>query len=87
VALAPLACALAAGVKRYLPSEFGCDLLQPRVRPMPVYKYKVAAEEQLKTLAAEGKITYTSVYNSSFQCSQEAGLVTAGRKPDGNAPT
>lgn len=58
--------ALAAGVKRFIPSEFGSNLDIPSVRALPLFGAKVAIQEKLKALAAEDKITYTFVYNSVF---------------------
>ncbi|KAL4913613.1 hypothetical protein BDW62DRAFT_192170 [Aspergillus aurantiobrunneus] len=58
--------AVAAKVARFLPSEFGSDLDNPINRAAPVYGPKVVAQELLKGLAAEGKITYTFVYNGAF---------------------
>ncbi|KAL4938647.1 hypothetical protein BDV06DRAFT_200482 [Aspergillus oleicola] len=56
----------AAGVSRFLPSEFGSDLDNAINRPAPAYAPKIAAQELLKELAGEGKITYTIVYNGAF---------------------
>jgi hypothetical protein len=58
--------AVAAGVKRFLPSEFGADLHNPLNRAAPVYADKIKVQELLSSLAAEGKITYTVVYNGVF---------------------
>ncbi|KAL2842002.1 hypothetical protein BJX68DRAFT_270942 [Aspergillus pseudodeflectus] len=58
--------AVAANVSRFLPSEFGSDLDNILNRGYPVYSTKVAAQELLKELAAEGKISYTIVYNGAF---------------------
>ncbi|KAF9770232.1 hypothetical protein IL306_012247 [Fusarium sp. DS 682] len=58
--------AVAAGVKRFLPSEFGSNLAIPSVRSLPVFVTKVAIEDKLIALANEGKISYTFVYNSAF---------------------
>ncbi|OGE47782.1 hypothetical protein PENARI_c037G05249 [Penicillium arizonense] len=58
--------AVAAGVKRFLPSEFGSDLHNPLNRAAPVYADKIKVQELLSSLAAEGKITYTVVYNGMF---------------------
>ncbi|RSM02889.1 hypothetical protein CEP52_007707 [Fusarium oligoseptatum] len=58
--------AVAAGVKRFIPSEFGSNLDIPSVRALPLFGAKVAVQEKLKALAAEGKISYTFVYNSVF---------------------
>lgn len=58
--------AVASGVKRFLPSEFGSNLAIPSVRKLPVFKTKVDIEDKLTALASEGKISYTFVYNSAF---------------------
>ncbi|KIA75803.1 CipA-like oxidoreductase [Aspergillus ustus] len=58
--------AVRAGVARFLPSEFGSDLDNAINRAAPVYKPKVDAQELLKTLAAEGKLSYTVVYTGAF---------------------
>ncbi|OBS29440.1 hypothetical protein FPOA_03376 [Fusarium poae] len=58
--------AVAAGVKRFLPSEFGSNLVVPSVRKLPVFGTKVAIEDKLIELAKQGKITYTFVYNGAF---------------------
>jgi putative NADH-flavin reductase len=54
---------IAAGVKRYIPSEFGTNNLDPRARSMvPVYDAKGAALEYLQKKAKEsqGRLTWTS---------------------------
>ncbi|KAF5021798.1 hypothetical protein F66182_6173 [Fusarium sp. NRRL 66182] len=58
--------AVAAGVKRFLPSEFGSNLAVPSVRKYPTFGAKVAIEEKLMALASQGKISYTFVFNSMF---------------------
>ncbi|KAJ4267548.1 hypothetical protein NW762_003655 [Fusarium torreyae] len=58
--------AIAAGVQRFLPSEFGSNLIIPSVRNLPVFRTKVIIEDKLIALANEGKISYTFVYNSAF---------------------
>lgn len=58
--------AIAAGVKRFIPSEFGSDTTNPKARALPVYRDKVAAEDYLENKASEGVITYTLVYNGAF---------------------
>lgn len=58
--------AVAAGVKRFLPSEFGSDLHNPLNRAAPVYADKIEVQELLSSLATEGKITYTVVFNGMF---------------------
>ncbi|KAL5610804.1 hypothetical protein FOBRF1_006921 [Fusarium oxysporum] len=58
--------AVAAGVQRFIPSEFGSNLHIPSVRKLPIYGAKVAVQHKLIGLAKEGKISYTFVYNSVF---------------------
>ncbi|KAJ0418835.1 hypothetical protein BJY00DRAFT_174000 [Aspergillus carlsbadensis] len=58
--------AVTAKVARFLPSEFGSDLDNALNRAAPVYRPKVEAQELLKTLAAEGKLSYTIVYTGAF---------------------
>ncbi|KAF4966104.1 hypothetical protein FSARC_6155 [Fusarium sarcochroum] len=58
--------AVAAGVQRFLPSEFGSNLIIPSVRNLPVFRTKVIIEDKLIALSNEGKISYTFVYNSAF---------------------
>ncbi|KAI8675968.1 NAD(P)-bd-dom domain-containing protein [Fusarium keratoplasticum] len=56
--------AVAAGVKRFIPSEFGADLQNPKIRAFPTYRTKVQTEEYLEKLAKENELTYTYIYNS-----------------------
>ncbi|GFF59310.1 hypothetical protein IFM46972_11348 [Aspergillus udagawae] len=58
--------AVAAGVPRFLPSEFGGDLDNPINREAPTFAAKVEAQGLLKSLAVKGKITYTVVYTGAF---------------------
>jgi hypothetical protein len=59
--------AIAAGVKRYLPSEFGSDLGNPKVAALPVFGYKVATQKHLEeAIAAKPGMTYTTVVNGPF---------------------
>ena len=58
--------AIAAGVKRFIPSSFGSNLDSPKARALPVFKYKVETQEYLKEKAKAGEITYTEVYNAAF---------------------
>lgn len=44
--------AIAAGVKRILPSEFGCDL--SKAGGLPVFGYKIATRKHLESKVAEG---------------------------------
>lgn len=56
-----------AGVKRFIPSEFGSDLTNDHVKTFPSFGFKVKAQEQLKA-AAEKKpdFTYTLIFNGPF---------------------
>jgi hypothetical protein len=59
--------AFQAKVKRFIPSEFGCDTVAPRVAALPVYKDKVAVRTRLAELAATSPdFTWTSVHNNAF---------------------
>lgn len=58
--------AVKAGVKRIIPSEFGCDLFNPKVRELPVFTGKVEIEKYLAELAEKGLVSYTLVFNGLF---------------------
>lgn len=55
-----------AGVKRFIPSEFGSNLEVPEVRALPVYRDKVAIHDLLAAKAKETQLTYTMVQNNAF---------------------
>ena len=55
--------AVKAGVKRVIPTEYGCDLHNELTRKLPVYAGKVQIEEYLEQLAVKGSISYTLVFN------------------------
>ncbi|KAF7595295.1 hypothetical protein BBP40_006544 [Aspergillus hancockii] len=57
---------VAAGVKRFLPSEFGSDTTNPLASKLPVYANKVAVQERLKKVAAESDLSYTLVITGAF---------------------
>jgi uncharacterized protein YbjT (DUF2867 family) len=58
--------AVAAGVKRFLPSEYGCDLENTNTRAIPIFAGKVAVEEYLQEKAKTTELTYTFLYTSAF---------------------
>lgn len=61
--------AVAAGVKRFIPSEFGANNLDPRARNLvPVYDIKGAMLEYLiaASKATNGKLTWTSISCGSW---------------------
>jgi uncharacterized protein YbjT (DUF2867 family) len=58
--------AIEAGVKRFIPSEFGADTFNEKSAKLPVYKGKVAIQDQLKKAAAAGKIEWTAILGGPF---------------------
>jgi uncharacterized protein YbjT (DUF2867 family) len=58
--------AIAAGVSRFVPSEYGCALGQPNARKLFVFRYKVDVEEYLFERAKSSDLTYTLVWNNAF---------------------
>jgi len=58
---------VAAGVKRFIPSEFGCDLDNPQVAKLPIFGYKVAVKKHLEEQAAAYPgFSYTNIRNNVF---------------------
>lgn len=56
-----------ANVKRFLPSDFGSDLANPKAAAMPIFKFKIATHKALREAAADkSDFTWTSVVNSAF---------------------
>lgn len=58
--------AIAAGVRRFLPSEYGANVENPLSRQIPVFAGKVEIGDYLKAKAAAGDISYTFVYTGPF---------------------
>ncbi|EHK44885.1 uncharacterized protein TrAtP1_003052 [Trichoderma atroviride] len=58
--------AIAAGVKRFVPSEFGCDLNNELARALPVFAPKIAIQKYLKEKAESSPLTYTFAYSGPF---------------------
>ncbi|KAL7619790.1 hypothetical protein AAE478_010333 [Parahypoxylon ruwenzoriense] len=58
--------AVKAGVKRFIPSEFGSDTLNEKTSRLPGYTVKVQIQEALKKAAAESRLTYTFIFNGPF---------------------
>ena len=58
--------AVKAHVKRFLPSEFGSDTLNEKARALPVFKPKIAVQDELMKQAASGSLTYTLVATGPF---------------------
>ena len=58
---------VAAGVSRFLPSEFGSDLDNPMVKALPVFGYKVAVNKYAEEKARETpEFSYTKIRNAAF---------------------
>ncbi|CAJ0543899.1 Ff.00g039820.m01.CDS01 [Fusarium sp. VM40] len=56
-----------AGVKRFIPSEFGSDTSNPLVAKIPIFAPKVQLQEYLKTKAREHDgFSYTFIFNGPF---------------------
>jgi uncharacterized protein YbjT (DUF2867 family) len=58
--------AIAAGVQRFIPSEFGSNLENPNARALPVFIYKVQVQDYIKKKAEETSLSYTFVHNNAF---------------------
>ena len=58
--------AIAAGVKRFIPSDFGSDLDNPLARKLPVFAHKVQVADYLAEKSRETALTYTLVSNAAF---------------------
>ncbi|KAJ4369254.1 hypothetical protein N0V83_006339 [Neocucurbitaria cava] len=55
---------IAAGVKRFIPSEFSCDIDNPKAATLPVYQRIIAIHKALQAQAqAHPEFTYTSIRN------------------------
>ena len=57
---------IAAGIKRLIPSEFGCDLSIAKNRQLPVYGQKVQIQEEIERKCRGTTTTYTFVFNNVF---------------------
>jgi uncharacterized protein YbjT (DUF2867 family) len=56
-----------AGVKRFIPSDFGSNTVHPKTAALPSYADKVAVQKALQEKAAQpGGMTYTIVLNGPF---------------------
>jgi len=58
--------AAAAGVKRFLPAEYGADTLNVKTREFPILKDKVDVQELLKRKSAETGMSYTLLFTGLF---------------------
>jgi uncharacterized protein YbjT (DUF2867 family) len=57
---------VAAGVRRFIPSEYGCDVYHPKAKTLPVFAHKVEVEEYIFQKAKESGLEYTFVFNNCF---------------------
>ena len=53
-------------MKRFLPSDFGCDLQNPKVASLPVFRDKIAIHKVLKDAATSSSLTYTLFCSNAF---------------------
>jgi len=59
--------AVAANVKRFLPSDFGSDIANPKTGILPVFNFKTATHKALReAAAAKHDFTYTLVCNNAL---------------------
>lgn len=58
--------AIAASVKRFLPSNFGSNMTNPNCRKLPVFKGKVIVEDYLIEKSKTTDLTYTLIYTGGF---------------------
>lgn len=58
--------AASAGVKRFLPSEYGADLANDKIRQLPIFAPKAKVADHLVDLASKGALSYTFVRNNVF---------------------
>ncbi|KAK6064293.1 oxidoreductase [Seiridium cupressi] len=58
--------AIAAGVSRFIPSNFGADLTNANDRQLPVFADKAKVEDHLMEKSKTTDLTYTFVYTGAF---------------------
>lgn len=59
--------AISCGVARFIPSEFGINTSHPLARSiLPLIHAKIDTQAYLLEKAAEGKISYTTIFNGAF---------------------
>ncbi|KAL5585844.1 hypothetical protein FOVSG1_013536 [Fusarium oxysporum f. sp. vasinfectum] len=58
--------AVASGVQRFIPSNFGCDQENSLTRKLPVFAEKVKTEDYLIEKAQTSSLSYTFIYNNLF---------------------
>ncbi|XDG04792.1 hypothetical protein ABKA04_004407 [Annulohypoxylon sp. FPYF3050] len=56
-----------AGVKRIIPSEYGNDLMNPKLAAFPIYQPKIAIRQQCEKRVTENpSFSWTTIHNASF---------------------
>lgn len=58
--------AVAAGVKRFIPSEYGSDINNSKTRQLPVFAPNVKVQQHLIAASELSGLTYSMVYSSAF---------------------
>ncbi|KAK4862855.1 hypothetical protein LT330_002988 [Penicillium expansum] len=58
--------AVAAGVQRFLPSEYGSDTTYPNAAKLPIFADKIAAQEHLKKVSQQSGLGYSILINGPF---------------------
>ena len=58
--------AIAGGVKRLVPSEFGCDLENAKTRALPAYSQNVEIENDIEKKCKGTQTTYTYIFNNAL---------------------
>ncbi|KAJ5845698.1 hypothetical protein N7534_009367 [Penicillium rubens] len=58
--------AVATGVKRFIPSEYGCDTTNPLVSKLPVFGDKVGIREYLENVAQKSSLSYSLLVTGPF---------------------
>ncbi|KAF4967226.1 hypothetical protein FSARC_5205 [Fusarium sarcochroum] len=58
--------AIAAGVSRFIPSEFSANLANANARTLPVFAAKVKLQEYLVEKARDSDLTYTFIYGGGW---------------------
>ncbi|KAE8384329.1 hypothetical protein ETB97_009561 [Aspergillus alliaceus] len=62
-----ISAAVAAGVKRFIPSEFSCNVDNPKASTLPVYQSRLAIHKALQQKAAQNpNFTYTLIRHGPF---------------------
>ncbi|KUM61107.1 hypothetical protein ACN42_g6008 [Penicillium freii] len=58
--------AAATGVKRFIPSEYGCDTKNPLTAKLPVFGDKIDVHEHLKNVAQQSGLSYSVLITGPF---------------------